>query len=966
MIGKTISHYKILEKLGEGGMGVVYKAEDIRLKRIVALKFLPPDLTSDPEAKKRFVHEAQAASSLEHPNICNIHEINETEDGQTYIVMACYEGQTLRKLIQDKTLDVNESIRIVTQIAKGLSKAHQKGIIHRDIKPANIIIDEDGTVKILDFGLAKLSGQTMLTKSGTTMGTINYISPEQARGDSIDQRTDIWSIGVLMYEMLTGQLPFKGEYEHAVIYSILNEKPEIPKNINKDISNTVNDIILRALEKDKTKRFNDIDSIIKEFENIKSGQDTSISTEAGFRLKNITRNPGLMLTAIVLTIIMMLGVFWIYNRWVKIKWAKYTAIPKIQSHVELREWREAYNLVMEVEKIIPDDPLFINVLPEISSIVSIKSEPVGVKVYRKYYEESESDWEYVGRTNIDSIRFPFGLSILRLEKNGFQTRLVATWADWVSDWIFKMEKNNNDTEGMVRVPGRKFLPYLSGIDVMDSITVNDFFIDKYEVTNEEYKKFIDHGGYEKKEYWNHTFIKEGRILSWDKAMELFKDKTGRPGPSTWEAGDYLAGEANMPVSGICWYEAAAYAEFVGKKLPTIFHWDLAAGIFMSSYIIPYSNFKNMGSSIVGSYQGMSYPGNFDMAGNVREWCLNECSGNRFILGGGWNDETYMFLDGFTQPPIDRSITNGVRCIKLIDANTTYASMSIPIKRRFRDFRNESPVPDEVFNIYLRLFDYDKQPLNVQNEIIDNSNKFWTLEKVSITAAYGSERLIVYLYIPRNVNPPYQSVVFFPGSGAIHSDSIESWRTRNFDFIIKNGRAIIFPIYKGTYERRDDLNTDSQNESIFYRDHVIYWVKDLRRSVDYISSRDDLDSDKIGYFGVSWGAMLGGIIPAVEERIKVSILNVAGLSFGKTFPEADPFNFLPRIKTPVLMLNGKYDHFFPLETSQKPMFNLIGTAVENKRHVVYETGHFVPRNQLIKESLNWLDRHLGPVRLFGAD
>ena len=222
MIGKTICHYKIIEKLGAGGMGVVYKAEDTKLKRTVAIKFLPPELTRDPESKQRFIREAQSASALEHPNICNIHEIDQTDDGQLFIVMACYEGENLRKKIKGKLSKIEEVIDIAIQIIHGLKKAHEKEIVHRDIKPANIFITDDGFVKILDFGLAKLSGRTRLTQTGKTMGTVAYMSPEQTCGEKVDQRTDIWSLGVIIYEMITGQVPFKGDYEQALAYSIVS------------------------------------------------------------------------------------------------------------------------------------------------------------------------------------------------------------------------------------------------------------------------------------------------------------------------------------------------------------------------------------------------------------------------------------------------------------------------------------------------------------------------------------------------------------------------------------------------------------------------------------------------------------------------------------------------------------------------------------------------------------------------
>ena len=215
MVGKTISHYKITEKLGKGGMGIVYKAEDTKLRRTVALKFLPPELTRDPDSKKRFIREAQAASALQHNNICTIHDVDETEDGQSFIVMDFYEGETLKKKIERKPLDISESIEISIQVAQGLDKAHKKDIVHRDIKPANIMITEEGTPKIVDFGLAKLATQTKLTKEGTTLGTIAYMSPEQTRGESIDHRSDIWSLGVILYEMISGKLPFRGDYDQA-------------------------------------------------------------------------------------------------------------------------------------------------------------------------------------------------------------------------------------------------------------------------------------------------------------------------------------------------------------------------------------------------------------------------------------------------------------------------------------------------------------------------------------------------------------------------------------------------------------------------------------------------------------------------------------------------------------------------------------------------------------------------------
>ncbi len=269
MTGKTVSHYKILEKLGGGGMGVVYKAEDTKLKRTVALKFLPPEWTRDEDAKDRFMHEAQAASALDHNNICTIYEVDETEDGQLFIAMALYEGETLKDKIERGPLKVQDAIELSVQIAQGLARAHEEDIVHRDIKPANVIITNRGEVKILDFGLAKLAGRTMLTKEGTTLGTVAYMSPEQTQGANIDHRSDIWALGAVLYEMVTGHQPFQGDYEQAVVYSTLNEDPQPPKELRSEIPEELQKIILRALEKEPNARFQVADEVLQQLRNLR-------------------------------------------------------------------------------------------------------------------------------------------------------------------------------------------------------------------------------------------------------------------------------------------------------------------------------------------------------------------------------------------------------------------------------------------------------------------------------------------------------------------------------------------------------------------------------------------------------------------------------------------------------------------------------------------------------------------------
>jgi len=260
--GSTVaSKYEVIEELGRGGMGVVYKAKDTKLKRTVALKFLSPELTRDKEAKERFVHEAQAASALDHPNICTVYEIDE-DQGQMFIAMAYIEGQSLREKAKAGPLKLDDALGIAIQVGQGMHEAHEKEVVHRDIKSANVMVTAKGQAKIMDFGVAKLAGQTRFTRTGATMGTAAYMSPEQARGEKVDYRTDIWSLGVVLYEMVIGQLPFKGDHEQAVMYSILNEEPEPMTGLRTGVPMELERIVSKALTKDSAARYQHADDLL--------------------------------------------------------------------------------------------------------------------------------------------------------------------------------------------------------------------------------------------------------------------------------------------------------------------------------------------------------------------------------------------------------------------------------------------------------------------------------------------------------------------------------------------------------------------------------------------------------------------------------------------------------------------------------------------------------------------------------
>jgi cephalosporin-C deacetylase-like acetyl esterase len=595
---------------------------------------------------------------------------------------------------------------------------------------------------------------------------------------------------------------------------------------------------------------------------------------------------------------------------------------------------------------------------EVSRIEDLTSDPAEADIYFNSYTGTAPDWQHVCKTPCKT-RLPLGVVRWRVQKSGFDTVERVTPQYGTRLLNFKLQPARTAPEGMLYVQGGSSTLDLTGLNSLPAVALGDYWIDKFEVSNGQFRDFVRAGGYSNPRFWKHDFIKDGRKISFEEAMKFFRDRTGRPGPATWESGDFPEGKGHYPVTGVSWYEAAAYAEFVGKSLPTIYHWSLAAGIPSVSAIVPASNFSGKGLAAVGSYGGVGPFGTYDMAGNAKEWCLNATGEKRYILGGGWNEPSYMFNDADAQPSFSRADNFGFRLVKFI--GQIPAAVIAPVVWPYRDFIREKPVSDTVFSVFRGFYTYDRTVLNATVDPPDDSDERWRKEKVTFNAGYGGERMFAYVFLPRRRRPPYQTVVVFPGSNVIYArSSRELPAMRYLAFLIKSGRAVVFPIYKSTFERGDALNTDNASRTDFYREHVLDWYKDVARTLDYIQTRSDLDSTRIAYYGLSWGAYLGPIFASVEPRLKTAVWAGGGFEYEQTFPEVDPFNFASRVKIPVLMVNGRYDFFFPKETTQDPMFRLLGTPQKDKRHVVFESGHVPPPDLLIKEVLDWLDRYLGPV------
>lgn len=698
--------------------------------------------------------------------------------------------------------------------------------------------------------------------------------------------------------------------------------------------------------------------------------------QSGFWL--FWKRPQLVVPALLLLAAILGGVIWYGVRSSRVGWARNKALPEIMRLVEQDEYTAAYALAEQVERYLPRDPILGDLWPQIAVQTSLHTKPPGAELFFKEYSAPESDWKPLGRTPVDSVRLPRGLLRWRVEKEGFET--IERSGSSFNGTIRLTLSQGSLPPDMVRVPASNISFLLTGFN-RKSVSVPRYMIDRYEVTNRQFRQFVDSGAYRKQEYWRDTsFAKGGREISWEEAMAEFRDRTGRPGPSTWEGGTFPEGQDDYPVRGVSWYEAAAYAEFTEKSLPTIYQWSRAAtyplkgevtalpgegpssSAFMAA-IVPLSNFSGDGPAPVGSHHGIGPYGTHDMAGNVREWCWNATGpsweSNRYILGGAWSDPSYLYTYGVAQSPWDRSETNGFRCIRRLDEERLVAALRQPVEPPAQE--EIPPVSDEIFQVYKDLYAYDRTQLNAVLESVDESSEYWQRETITFAAAYGNERVIAHLFLPKNVDPPYQTVAYFPGSGAIRRRSSEDLQMKAFDFIIMSGRAVLYPVLMGTYERNIGLDTTWPSNTRSYTDHVVQWVNDLRRSIDYLETRTDIDLEKLGYYGLSWGGWMGPIVLTLDERFKAGVFVSGGIPPTLARPEASSASFASRVRVPVLMISGRHDHLRPLETFQKPMFDILGTPEEHKHHAILDAGHWpMPRNQLIRETLGWFDQYLGPV------
>jgi dienelactone hydrolase len=665
------------------------------------------------------------------------------------------------------------------------------------------------------------------------------------------------------------------------------------------------------------------------------------------------------LAAVAVVLMLALGatLAWSGRRNARLRHVHETLMPEIERLIAAKNLGAAFALAVAAERDAPDDPALQAVWPRIAVTTSIETNPAGADVFVKEYYKPQTEWRSLGKTPLRGVRLPKALARWKIQKEGCAPleRVLSVDAPVKLD----LDPAAAIPADMVKVGAGTLLGIFTGFT---TTKLDEFLIDRYEVTNRQFKKFIEAGGYQNPVFWKQPFARTDRTLSREEALKEFHDSTGQPGPAAWKNGTYPDSEADFPVTGISWFEAAAYAEFAGKRLPSVYHWSVAAQVAEFESQVPLSNLAGRGLARVGSFQGMSTWGAYDLAGNAKEWCWNAGGGEtRYVLGGAWREPGYMFAQKDAQSAFDRSASYGFRCIKLIGGNPLPAQVDAELALQLRDYTKEQPVSDEVYQAFRGLYYYDKSSLDARTEAGDESDPRWRKEKISFRAAYNNERVPALLFLPKNSTPPFQTVIYFPTSDATRWKSPEEAVVdlSMVAMLVASGRALIYPVYKGTFNRYERYAPGTALS--FFRDQTVMVAKDLGRTIDYLETRPDIQSGKVAFFGYSAGGTYGSILPAVEPRLKASILVAAGFTQGKSLPETDPINFAPRNLVPTLMLNGRYDFARPAEPSQLPMFRLLGAPLEHKRHVLFDTGHTLRPEQVASEVYVWLDRYLGLVK-----
>jgi dienelactone hydrolase len=653
-------------------------------------------------------------------------------------------------------------------------------------------------------------------------------------------------------------------------------------------------------------------------------------------------------------------------------WVNNFILPGLEQNIAEDNYVEAWLASNKINSFAPFLSKYNQNGDELSSEINLSINQDGAKVSWRPYENPENKtWRILGSTPLNPQRLPNGVLQIKLEKDGFITqefsllnpgfRFANIPFDAESLGMnldpINLQANGTVPQGMIYIQGGNFIPALLGGGI-DPVFLHPFYIDQFEVTNKDFKLFIDSGGYENNQFWvDMDFIKDGTSLSWDEAKKVMIDSTGLQGPANWEVGTYLEGGERLPVTGISWYEALAYARYKGNILPPMYHWIKAAFppaeivAPISSQLLKNSNFSQKAIKEVGNGPGAN--GTFDMAGNAREWVWNIFGGRGLAMGGGYTDPQYSATQNTPLARMNRSSINGFRTARLINPRDLNP-FGDPINRQEpKPLSFYKPMSDEVFKVYSRNYEVNEAPLNIKEIYADDSHPVWIKERVQIDVGYNNEKMDVLVFKPKGTFQPTPSVIVYPGANYFSTPpEIDDINPGEFglDFIIKSGRTLVWPAWKGSLDRMTTSLTASPEERLRnFRELLRYWTVDTHKTLDYLETRQDMDSKNFFYLGMSYGSIFTTHTLLFEDRYNAALLYVGGAV--PTYPPmSDGINHLPRIKTPFLMLNGEDDYLVP-KSSALTLYNFSGTPEEDKKIIFYNSGHWpLPRNQMIKESL----------------
>lgn len=656
------------------------------------------------------------------------------------------------------------------------------------------------------------------------------------------------------------------------------------------------------------------------------------------------------------------------------------SVAQVEALARSHKFIAAYRLAREVEHAGGADRLSEALKQEYTRSVDVESTPAGAAIAFRGYrvDAKDSDWIVLGAAPLAKVRVPRGVLEWRAALPGKTPHILAVVSLNDRRIAFSLAAPDEKDAGMVPVPGGEIsIGGIRGLKVAQRVKLAPYSIDRSEVTNREYASFMQAGGYAREEFWKKPFRDGNKVLGFGEAMARFKDVTGRAGPATWKLGNFPEGEGHLPVRGISWYEASAYAVFAGKELPTIYHWYFADTgndfRFLLPALLPGANFGGKSPRAAAASRTISAFGAIDMAGNVREWVATSTDKNRHnAVGGSWLEVSYQYKFAEQLSGFDRPVDVGFRCMKRSGIGSPGDVAFAPVAERpARDMIAIRPVSDAEYAVYARFFEKSRAALDVRLESTDASSPHWTRLKVSYATGYGNERMNAYLYLPKNATPPYQTIIFMHGSGVFNNkkpyDDVAETPAGGWiypEMLIRGGRALLQPVWKGSFERSGGWEWTRAN----FREHMPHWVSELRQSVEFLRTRSEVDADRIGYFGFSFGAMWAPNLLAMEPQVKAAVLLAGGLEGpmpdGDTLPpELDAATYAPRTKASVLMLNGRSDIRFPYETAQVPMFTLLGSPPGKKKHKTYPGGHSTLGwfDEMVKDTHDWFDEQFGAIR-----